>query len=77
MTMTGLAYHCAAGDTFDGVALRLYGHENYAQELMAANPALCGTTVFSGGEILLLPLLDIPERSAERAMANTIAPWRV
>lgn len=77
MTMTGLAYHCAAGDAFDSVALILYGHENYAADLMTANPALCGTTVFSGGEILLLPLLDIPKSSTERAMANTIAPWKL
>ena len=75
--MTNLEYHCAAGESFDGVALRLYGHEKYAEQLMDANPTLCGTAVFSGGETLALPLLDIPMSNTERALANTIAPWKL
>lgn len=77
MTMTNLAYHCAAGEAFDGIALKLYGHEKYAEALMDANPEYCGIAVFSGGETLALPLIDIPVSNTERALANTIAPWKL
>ena len=52
MTMTDLVYHCAAGESFDSIALRLYGHEKYAEDLMQANPGYCGLAVFDGGETL-------------------------
>lgn len=77
MTMTDLVYHCAAGESFDSIALRLYGHEKYAEDLMQANPGYCGLAVFDGGETLALPLLSIPVSNTERAMANTIAPWKL
>lgn len=76
ITYTGFEYRCAANESFDSVALLLYGSERYAHELMNANPALCGLTVFSGGERLKLPDLDVPRNSTERALANTIAPWK-
>lgn len=74
---SGLGYRCAANESFDSVALKVYGHEKYAPDLMNANPEMCGKTVFDGGEFLLLPSIDIPTRSRERALANTIAPWKV
>ena len=77
MTLTDYAYHCAANESFDSIALKMYGHEKYAEALMEANPAYCGVAVFDGGEILALPLIDIPRNTTERAMANTIAPWKV
>lgn len=73
--MSGYEYHCAANDSFDGVALEVYGDEKYAADLMNANPEYCGMTVFNGGEVLLIPALDVPEDD-EGAMANTIAPWK-
>ncbi len=73
--MSGYEYHCAAGDSFDGVALEVYGDEKYAADLMNANPKYCGMTVFNGGEVLQIPALDVPEDD-EDAMANTIAPWK-
>ncbi len=72
---TGYEYHCAANDSFDGVALEIYGDEAYAADLMNANPEYCGMTVFNGGEVLQLPELDVPEDD-EAAMANTVAPWK-
>ena len=77
MTMTDLVYHCAAGESFDSIALRLYGHEKYAEDLMQANPGYCGLAVFDGGETLALPPLSSPVSNTERAMANTIAPWKL
>lgn len=73
--MSGYEYHCAANDSFDSVALEVYGDEKYAADLMNANPEYCGMTVFNGGEVLLIPTLDVPE-DEEDAMANTIAPWK-
>ena len=76
MTLSGYIYHCAANESFDSVALDVYGHEKYAADLMNANPDYCGMTVFDGGEELQLPVLDIPVITDENTMANTIAPWK-
>lgn len=74
---SSLEYRCAANDSFDGVALAIYGNERYAADLMNANPNLCGMIVFNGGELLKLPVLDIPDENDETALANTIAPWKM
>lgn len=74
---SGYEYHCASGESFDSVAMGIYGDEKYAADLMNANPDECGKFVFFGGEVLQLPALDIPTRSDEAALANTIAPWRM
>lgn len=74
---SGLEYHCASNESFDSIALIIYGDEKYAPDLMNSNPGMCGKTVFDGGEILKLPALDIPKRNRERELANTIAPWKV
>ena len=69
-------YRASAGESFDLVALLVYGDEKYAAELMNANPDYCGLVVFAGGETLVLPELQIPAHNDEAALANTIAPWR-
>ena len=74
--LSGLIYRCAAKESFDSVALAIYGDEKYAAGLMDANPEYCGMTVFAGGEKLLLPVLDAPDDDEEAAMANTVAPWK-
>ncbi len=76
MKMSRYIYHCAANESFDSVALMVYGHEKYAADLMDANPEYCGLTVFDGGEELKLPLLDIPARNSERELADSIAPGK-
>ena len=73
---SGLEYHCAAGESFDSVALMVYGHEKYAPDMMNANPDKCGLIYFDGGETLRLPVLDAPENNDEKELANTIAPWK-
>ena len=75
--LSGVKFHCSANDSFDSVALMLYGHEKYAVDLMTENPEYCGMTVFDGGEMLHLPIIDIPEDDDEAALAmSTIAPWK-
>ena len=51
----GYEYLCSAGETFDSVALAVYGDEKYVAELMAANGEYLQRMVFSGGERLVLP----------------------
>lgn len=73
---SGLTYQCRAGETFDSVSLILYGDERYAYELLAANPTLCRLIVFTGGEELAVPVVEVPEDDAENEMAPATAPWK-
>lgn len=73
---SGLEYRCAANESFDSIALSVYGDERYAPDLMNANPDYCGQSVFDGGEVLRLPRLEIATRNNETELANTIAPWK-
>ena len=74
MLMSNFVYKCAAGDTFDSVALDVYGNENYAPELLCANPEYSHRTIFGGKETLYLPVIEIPE-GTESSIPQT-APWR-
>lgn len=76
MTMSGLAYTCSAGETFDSVARVVYGDEKYAAELLVANPEHALTVVFLGGEILYLPSVIIPDGNNGAPEETTTAPWR-
>lgn len=79
MTFSGQQYVCSAGDTFDFIALMVYGDEKYAAELMTANPDLVGQCVFKDGEYVDLPVLEIGEEEEdeddETEMPDT-APWK-
>lgn len=77
MTMSGQSYMCSAGETFDSVALVLYGDEKYAAELLSANPSLCTIPTFNGGETLLLPVIEMPEDEGEERLMPDAAPWKV
>ena len=77
MTLSGQGYICSAGDTYDSVALSVYGDEKYACELLTANPELCTITVFSGGEILKLPVAEIPDTGGDgENYMPAKAPWK-
>lgn len=77
MEMTGYVYLCSAGETFDSVALTMYGDESYAAELLCANPELCDEMVFHGGEAILLPEIEIPDISDDETTTTTKkAPWK-
>ena len=75
MELSGIGYICSAGETFDIVALCVYGDEAYAAELLNANPDLCGKMVFDGGEILKLPVVNGIQTDDQIAPAKT-APWK-
>lgn len=75
MVDSGFRWIAAAGETFDSVALSVYGYEQYAAELLNANPSLCGRLTFSGGEILVLPSISVPDES-ETIYTPAIAPWK-
>ena len=78
MTQSGQSYHCSAGETFDSIALFIYGDEIYASELMSANPTLCNKTIFKGGEELNLPVVDVVQIDDEidAFYMPAVAPWK-
>lgn len=73
MQKSGYEYRCSAGESFDMVALKIYGNEKYAKNLLEANPSLCSITIFSGGERLQLPALTAANSGA---YTPATAPWR-
>ena len=77
MNLSGMLYQCVAGETFDSVALEIYGNEKYACELLTANPELCLVTMFSGREFLNIPVVEIiSDEDEEEETVPTIAPWK-
>ena len=75
MILSEQSYICSAGETFDIVALEVYGDEKYSCEILNANPALSSIPVFSGGEVLALPVVEMPEPNEFEYMPET-APWK-
>lgn len=65
---------CAAGDTFDLIAMCIWDDEKYARELMQANLLHCGTLVFRGGERLRIP--DVDRAKESTAYYTETAPWK-
>lgn len=78
MEMSEYVYRCSAGETFDSVALTVFDDEKYAPELLCANPEQDGKLVFDGGEILRLPVIDLPENDNETdtTVIPDKAPWK-
>lgn len=78
--MTGMSsytYTCSAGESFDGVALLLYGDERYAPDILNANPEHAGKLVFEGGEKLYLPVIEVYGDEGGRGDSAPVnAPWR-
>ena len=78
MTISGTLYQCTAGETFDSVALEVYGDEAYACELMSANPEYSTIPIFTGGELLDLPVIEVPSDDdvEEEEYVSTNPPWK-
>lgn len=74
MTLSGYVYHCAAGETFDSVALSVYGDEKYSAELLCANVEHCEKMVFVGGEELKIPV--VVAATEENGHMIDAAPWK-
>lgn len=74
--LSGYLYRCSAGETFDGVALNIYGREKYAADLMNANPGYARRLVFTGDEALSLPVVEATEEDQESEYTPGTAPWK-
>ena len=57
-----IKYTTIQGDTWDGIAYKLYGDEKHMKELIEANWPVVDTLVFSAGVELNVP--DLPEESS-------------
>lgn len=75
MTLSGYIYTASAGETFDSVALTIYGDEKYAAELLCANVSLSEKLIFTGGEIILLPVVAL-DSDPSTGQAIGAAPWK-
>lgn len=71
MEPSGKCYLCSDGETFDSVALLLFGDEKYAPALMLANPDLVRRFRLRGGDVLLIPEVDTDDPSSDG-----MAPWK-
>ena len=77
MTMSDEVWQCSAGETFDLVALAVYGDEKYASEIMCANPSMGTKIQFEGGEELNLPVIVVPKTTpGEGSVSAYKAPWK-
>lgn len=63
-------YTTKLGDTWDGIALDVYGSELRTDWLMQSNPAYIATVVFDSGIVL-----STPELPAETQ--TDLPPWKL
>jgi Phage Tail Protein X len=66
-------YSTVQDETWDQVALKLYGAERYANVLIRANPALNNIVFFDAGEILLIPRVAVTSNVAAQPWNFTAA----
>lgn len=64
-----MIYTASAKETFDQIALNVYGDEKYAYLLLEQNPSQCHKIMMDGGETLLAP--DMP-----RDETGALPPWK-
>ena len=76
MQMSGQTYRCSAGESFDSIALAVYRDEKYAEDILYANPLLCGKLIFEGGELLSLPVVAVSNTDRDNNYVPATAPWR-
>ena len=63
-------YTTVQGDTFDLIAYKIFGSNNYLDLLMEANEDKLNIFVFSAGEVLNIPEVD------EANTIKNLPPWR-
>lgn len=68
-------YTPSAGESWDWVAMALYGHERYTHHLLIANPEFVDRAIFDGTELLVIPDVEVAEETDAPA-APLAAPWR-
>jgi hypothetical protein len=68
-------YTTIQGDTWDQIALKVYGSDVATRDIMAENgtrdPRLLAVWRFGYGGVL-----DVPERTADAATVAQLPPWR-
>lgn len=75
MILSGYYYPASAGETFDSIALAVYGDEKFAPELMNANPEEAKKLVLTGGEYLKIPIVAAAN-DKETGGVISKAPWK-
>lgn len=70
MDRSGYVYRAATGETFDAIALNVFGNTAFSAEILSVNPKLCEKICFDGGETVYLPFIRDDEEEV------TVAPWR-
>ena len=63
-------YTTREGDTFDALALEMYGEETLAHYIIEFNPDYADVLIFDANVHLLLPIVEDVE------MPDTLPPWR-
>ena len=63
-------YRTIQGDTWEGIAFRLWGAEHMAPYLLAANPAHLDVLSFPAGIVLTVPSVTVRKKSA-----GSLPPW--
>ncbi len=64
-----MTYRTIQGDTWDGIAYKLYGDETAMSALLAANTTHIETVIFGAGIMLTVPEI-VQEASSE------LPPWK-
>ena len=67
--MTKRVYKTIQGDTWDGIAVKVYGDEKYMNELLEANQAYREIIIFQANVSLSLP--DIQTQTT-----TILPPWK-
>lgn len=75
MIITGGEYRPAAGESWDSIALKVYGDEKYAFDLLGANPSLCQSVIFKGGERIRLVTIEVSGED-QNVYTPANAPWK-
>jgi phage tail protein X len=65
-------YITAEGDTFDALALDMYGDEKLSSRIIEFNPDYADVIIFGGNIKLMLPVYDEDEAGS----LDTLPPWR-
>lgn len=67
--MTKRVYKTIQGDTWDGIAVKVYGDEKYMNELLEANQAYREIIIFPVNVSLSLP-------NIQTQIATILPPWK-
>ena len=63
-------YQTRDGDTFDALALEMYGEETLAHYIIEFNPDYADVLIFDANVALRLPIVEDVE------LPDTLPPWR-